>query len=230
MSARIIRGRRTVCRRLFPTNPQSQFQGNPHSTLNELRYSGSTRNKEQSALLLASLIAASPRFFMPYAKPLLHLLLARLRSALPPGLRASLIMASLIRLRSEGSRNMSQSSADQAIQFRANALNAALLAAQATSNCAQAAAQTIATAATHLASGADGIPFLSSWGLPIVPTGIGPRLGLGQAAGATSGVSGGPGIGTELGLSRLGAASQGYAAVPRILTIPSSTGTPPQHG
>ncbi|CAH8842375.1 unnamed protein product [Trichobilharzia szidati] len=67
-------------------------------TLNDLSHSGSTRNKEQSALLLACLIASAPRFFIPYAEPLIHILLPRIRQTLPASLQASLAVANFSRL------------------------------------------------------------------------------------------------------------------------------------
>ncbi|CAH8510940.1 unnamed protein product [Schistosoma margrebowiei] len=67
-------------------------------TLNDLSHSGSTRNKEQSALLLACLIATAPRFLIPYSEPLIHILLPRIRQALPASLRASLTVTSFSRL------------------------------------------------------------------------------------------------------------------------------------
>lgn len=66
--------------------------------MNDLSHSGSTRNKEQSALLLACLIATAPRFLIPYSEPLIHILLPRIRQALPASLRASLTVTSFSRL------------------------------------------------------------------------------------------------------------------------------------
>ncbi|KAG5450970.1 Serine/threonine-protein kinase mTOR [Clonorchis sinensis] len=59
-------------------------------TLNDLAHSGSTKNKEQSALLLACLITSAPRFFTPYADPVLQILVPRIRQALPITLRESI--------------------------------------------------------------------------------------------------------------------------------------------
>nr|VZI21980.1 unnamed protein product [Spirometra erinaceieuropaei] len=57
----------------------------------DLSDSGSSRNKEESASLLAILVATSPRFVAPYAEPLLHILVPQIRNALPISLRLRLL-------------------------------------------------------------------------------------------------------------------------------------------
>ncbi|KAF6769741.1 hypothetical protein AHF37_12081 [Paragonimus kellicotti] len=66
--------------------------------LDDLANSGSTKNKEQSALLIACLISSAPRFFTPYAEPVLQNLVPRIRQALPASVRAYLSALATSRL------------------------------------------------------------------------------------------------------------------------------------
>ncbi|KAF7259839.1 hypothetical protein EG68_02702 [Paragonimus skrjabini miyazakii] len=66
--------------------------------LDDLANSGSTKNKEQSALLIACLISSATRFFTPYAEPVLQNLVPRIRQALPASLRAYLSALATSRL------------------------------------------------------------------------------------------------------------------------------------
>ncbi|VDP89892.1 unnamed protein product [Echinostoma caproni] len=129
--------------------------------MDNLAHSGSTRNKEQSALLLACLVASAPNFFIPYAEPVIQILIPRIRQALPVSLRASLAASAVSRLQQSSSifdtdrcesicsspMNDQSDSTTQAMHAAVIATQLAASAAVATANAVAAAAATANTAA-----------------------------------------------------------------------------------
>ncbi|CAH8506092.1 unnamed protein product [Heterobilharzia americana] len=140
-------------------------------TLNDLSHSGSTRNKEQAALLLASLIATAPKFFIPYSQPILHILLPRIRSALPASLRSALAVNSFSRLQnstlnSYGKDTDSSSSSSyslfpmERVSESTQLIQNMILTTQLAANATSAAANAVATAILTSGSVVDGLNYL----------------------------------------------------------------------
>ncbi|VDL95697.1 unnamed protein product [Schistocephalus solidus] len=116
----------------------------------DLSDSGSSRNKEESASLLATLVATSPRFVAPYAEPLLHILVPQIRNALPISLRLRLIAMRNARLQ----RSAAKLGGADFFDCQKASLTTALLTSQ---SAAHAAAQTVQAVATATAR-AGGVP------------------------------------------------------------------------
>ncbi|KAK4469431.1 hypothetical protein MN116_006984 [Schistosoma mekongi] len=135
-------------------------------TLDDLSHSGSTRNKEQAALLLACLIATAPRFFVPYSEPLIHILLPRIRQALPASLRATLAVTSFSRLQNSAFDNNKETDSSSSLfpTERAPAstqlIQNVILATQIAANAAAASANAVvAAAAASSGVGVGGLHF-----------------------------------------------------------------------
>ncbi|TNN10640.1 Serine/threonine-protein kinase tor [Schistosoma japonicum] len=135
-------------------------------TLDDLSHSGSTRNKEQAALLLACLIATAPRFFVPYSEPLIHILLPRIRQALPASLRATLAVTSFSRLQNSAFDNSKETDSSSSLfpTERAPAstqlIQNVILATQIAANAAAASANAVvAAAAASSGVGVGGLHF-----------------------------------------------------------------------
>ncbi|TPP57014.1 Target of rapamycin [Fasciola gigantica] len=131
----------------IPTVPLTQI-------LDNLAHSGSTRNKEQSALLLACLVASAPNFFIPYAEPVIQILIPRIRQALPVSMRASLAASAVSRLREPSSifatercESVCATTLGDQPNSTAQAMHAAVLATQLAANAAVATANAVAAAA-----------------------------------------------------------------------------------
>ncbi len=64
--------------------------------------SGTTRNKEEAAALVAILAATAPRFITPYGECLMHVIIPQIRNALPINLRMRLLSLRTDRLQKAG--------------------------------------------------------------------------------------------------------------------------------
>ncbi|CAL8095011.1 unnamed protein product [Calicophoron daubneyi] len=181
--------------------------------LTNLAHSGSTKNKEHSALLLTCLIASAPRFFTPYAEPLIQILVPRIRQALPASLKASLTTSTISRLqraRTIFDYDRSESSFSSLRSENAgpnpHAMQCALLATQVAANAAAVAAHAVATAAAIPPVGSGG-----GWNQQ--PQNRFTSAKRPQTGSSNQGLSNGPGSNTVAMVTGAAAAAAAAAAV-----------------
>ncbi|EUB64971.1 Target of rapamycin [Echinococcus granulosus] len=109
--------------------------------ITDLADSGTTKNKEESAALVAILAATAPHFILPYGASLLHVIIPQIRNALPINLRMKLLIMRNERLQKAGNYH-----GDVPTDTNEISLSTALLASQSAAHSAAQAVQAVATA------------------------------------------------------------------------------------
>ncbi|CDS40303.1 FKBP12 rapamycin complex associated protein [Echinococcus multilocularis] len=117
--------------------------------ITDLADSGTTKNKEESAALVAILAATAPHFILPYGESLLHVIIPQIRNALPINLRMKLLIMRNERLQKAANKLGACSfSYHGGVPTDTNeiSLSTALLASQSAAHSAAQAVQAVATA------------------------------------------------------------------------------------
>ncbi|KAL5111824.1 Serine/threonine-protein kinase mTOR [Taenia crassiceps] len=117
--------------------------------ITDLADSGTAKNKEESAALVAILAATAPHFILPYGESLLHVIIPQIRNALPINLRMKLLIMRNERLQKAANKLGACSFSyhgDLPSNSNEISLSTALLASQSAAHSAAQAVQAVATA------------------------------------------------------------------------------------
>ncbi|VUZ45446.1 unnamed protein product, partial [Hymenolepis diminuta] len=114
--------------------------------------SGTAKNKEEAAALVAILAATAPHFVVSYGESLLHVIIPQIRNALPINLRMKLLILRNERLQKAANRSGNGAlghSLDFMTEGSEASLSAALMASQSAAHSAAQAVQAVAAATTR---------------------------------------------------------------------------------